>query len=161
MSADNQFGTPHYGISALLPCPTPPTLSCLLAARAARVGIYTSYAQTHLVQAQYYRDAERLDEFMSVNEFLRDLNAEKKGSGEKLTEKEKGGRGLAGLNRLIAVMFDADRTSLSVSTFEDKLKERNGITSPIGSFRNIRSRQQDTADTHGRSAIVYPRLDWS
>ena len=53
---------------------------------------------------------------MSVNEFLRDLNAEKKGSGEKLTEKEKGGRGLAGLNKLIAVMFDADRTCLSVHT---------------------------------------------
>jgi hypothetical protein len=49
---------------------------------------------------------------MSVNEFLRDLNAEKKGSGlgEKLTEKENGGRGLAGLQKLIAVMFDADRT---------------------------------------------------
>lgn len=98
---------------------------------------------------------------MSVNEFLRDLNAEKKGSGEKLTAKEKGGRGLAGLNKLIAVMFDADRTSLSVSTFEDKLKERNGITSPIGSFRNIHPRQQDPSDTHGRSAIIYPRLDWS
>jgi len=98
---------------------------------------------------------------MSVNEFLRDLNAEKKGSGEKLTEKEKGGRGLAGLNKLIAVMFDADRTSLSVYTFEKKLMNRNGITSPIGSFRNIHLRQQDHSDTNGDSTIVYPRLDWS
>jgi len=98
---------------------------------------------------------------MSVNEFLRDLNAEKKGSGEKLTEKEKGGRGLGGLNKLIAVMFDADRTPLSVDPFEKELMERNGITCPIGSFRNIHSRQQDPSDTHGRSTIIYSRLDWS
>jgi palmitoyl-protein thioesterase len=112
--ADKQFGTPHFGISALLPCPTPPTLSCILAARAARVGIYTTYAQTHLVQAQYYRDAERLDQFMEMNEFLMDLNAEKKGSDEKLTYGEKGGEGLSGLENLVAIMFDADRTSCSI-----------------------------------------------
>jgi len=114
--ANEQFGTPHFGISALLPCPTPPTLSCILAARAARVGIYTTYAQTHLVQAQYFRDAERLDQFMEMNEFLRDLNAEKKGVDEKLTFEEKGGKGLSGLENLVAIMFDADRTSLSIDT---------------------------------------------
>jgi len=112
--ADKQFGTPHFGISALLPCPTPPTLSCILAARAARVGIYTTYAQTHLVQAQYYRDAERLDQFMEMNEFLRDLNAEKKGLNEKLTWEEKGGKGLSGLENLVAIMFDTDRTSFAI-----------------------------------------------
>jgi hypothetical protein len=75
-----QFGTPHYGISALIPCPTPPSISCLLAARAARLGTYTTYAQNNLIQAQYYRDVERLDEFMAVNTFLRDINGELKGN---------------------------------------------------------------------------------
>jgi palmitoyl-protein thioesterase len=70
------FGTPHYGIAALIPCPTPPTLSCLLAARAARAGIYTPWAQAHLVQAAYFRDPQRLDEFVESNGFLRDLNGE-------------------------------------------------------------------------------------
>jgi len=48
---------------------------------------------------------------METNDFLRDLNAEKKGNDEKLTEKEKGGRGLSGLENLVAIMFDADRMS--------------------------------------------------
>jgi palmitoyl-protein thioesterase len=88
-----------------------------LAARAARVGIYTTYAQTHLVQAQYYRDAERLEEYLEVNEFLRDLNGEKKGQdGEQgeLTKKEEGGHGLSGLENLVAIMFDADRSSIAI-----------------------------------------------
>nr|XP_019045996.1 palmitoyl-protein thioesterase [Kwoniella bestiolae CBS 10118]OCF24926.1 palmitoyl-protein thioesterase [Kwoniella bestiolae CBS 10118] len=98
------FGTPHFGISALIPCPTPPTLSCLLAARAARAGIYTPYAQTHIVQAAYFRDTERLDEFWEVNSFIRDLN------GEKEKGKNGSGKGVYGLENFVAVMFDQDRT---------------------------------------------------
>ncbi|EIW70935.1 hypothetical protein TREMEDRAFT_29260 [Tremella mesenterica DSM 1558] len=108
------FGTPHYGISALIPCPTPPTLTCLLAARAARAGIYRPWAQTHLVQAAYFRDTERLEEFYEVNTFLRDLNGEGvKGSEGEFREgkwKESGGKGLRELEHFIAIMFDADRT---------------------------------------------------
>jgi palmitoyl-protein thioesterase len=111
-----QFGTPHLGISALIPCPTPPTLSCLLAARAARSGIYTSYAQSHLIQAQYFRDSERLDTFLSTTTFVRDLNAEGRAlppPEEGRSGREKGGEGLTGLENLVAVMFDMDRESAS------------------------------------------------
>jgi hypothetical protein len=139
--ANYQFGTPHFGISALLPCPTPPTLSCILAARAARVGIYTTYAQTHLVQAQYYRDAERLDQFMEMNEFLRDLNAEKKGTGEKLTWEEKGGKGVSGLDNLVAIMFDADRIFFSILYMREGLMNRHRIPRSIGPFRYLHPRQ--------------------
>ena len=103
------FGTPHYGISALIPCPTPPTISCLLAARAARSGIYSSWAQTHLIQAAYFRDPARLDEFTATNTFVRDLNAEGKYLAGEKGEREAGGKGLSGLQNFIAVMFDADR----------------------------------------------------
>ncbi|WVR07292.1 hypothetical protein IAU60_004333 [Kwoniella sp. DSM 27419] len=123
------FGTPHFGISALIPCPTPPTLSCILAARAARAGIYRPYAQKHIVQAAYFRDTERLDEFWQVNEFLRDLNGEKglaedadldvtaheiaaghvRGRGTSKGE-HGAGHGLNHLQNLVAVMFEEDRT---------------------------------------------------
>jgi hypothetical protein len=54
---------------------------------------------------------------METNEFLRDLNAEKKGQSEgELTKKEKGGEGLRGLENLVAIMFDADRMSPSHHT---------------------------------------------
>jgi hypothetical protein len=49
-----------------------------------------------------------------MNEFLRDLNAEKKGTDEKLTYGEKGGKGVSGLENLVAIMFDADRTFLPI-----------------------------------------------
>ncbi|ADV20138.1 palmitoyl-protein thioesterase [Cryptococcus gattii E566] len=111
------FGTPHYGISALIPCPTPPTLSCLLAARAARAGIYRPWAQNHLVQAAYFRDTERLDEFYEVNEFVRDLNGERPFAKHQDIEeinRRKGkrgeGKGLKGLDNLVAIIFDDDRT---------------------------------------------------
>ena len=104
-----QFGTPHYGISALIPCPNPPTLTCLLAARAARSGIYTPWAQTHLVQAAYYRDPSRLEEFLDINTFIRDLNGEGKWLANGTTEREGGGGGVDGLDNLVAVVFDADR----------------------------------------------------
>ncbi|WVO16415.1 hypothetical protein L204_104090 [Cryptococcus depauperatus] len=108
------FGTPHYGIAALIPCPTPPTLSCLLAARAARGAIYTFWAQSHLIQAAYFRDTNRLEEFYGANEFIRDLNGEEPFSKNSSKGKMRGnrgeGRGLADLDNLVAIMFDADHT---------------------------------------------------
>ena len=103
------FGSPHFGISALIPCPTPPSLTCLLAARAARAGIYTPWAQSHLVQAAYFRDPARIDEYLATNTFLRNLNGEGR-LVEDAGEKGEGGKGIGGLENLVAVMFDADRT---------------------------------------------------
>jgi len=105
----SQFGSPHYGISALIPCPNPPTLSCKLAARAAKAGIYTAWAQTHLVQAQYYRDPERLDEFMFRNTFLRDMNGEGALQDDG-GERGDGGAGLGDLENLVAIAFKEDNT---------------------------------------------------
>lgn len=116
-----QFGTPHYGIAALIPCPEPPTLSCRLAARAARTGIYTKWAQTHLIQAQYYRDPARLDEFLFSNTFVRDLNAEgilddDPDSDEPPTGRERGGKGLGKLENVVAVAFEEDMTVFPAKT---------------------------------------------
>jgi palmitoyl-protein thioesterase len=105
---DPQFGAPHYGISALIPCPDPPTLSCKLAARAAKAGIYTTWAQTHLIQAQYYRDGARLDEFLFRNTFIRDMNGE--GVLDPEAERGDGGNGLGQLENLVAVAFKEDTT---------------------------------------------------
>ncbi|WVF71769.1 hypothetical protein IAT40_006577 [Kwoniella sp. CBS 6097] len=110
------FGTPHFGIAALIPCPTPPTLSCLLAARAARSGIYKPWSQRNLVQAAYFRDTERLDEFWQVNEFVRDLNGEKQLAGDvddddkQWKGKNRAGKGLGGLETFVAIQFEDDRT---------------------------------------------------
>jgi len=67
---------------------------------------------------------------MEINEFLRDLNAEKKGVNEKLTFEEKGGKGLSGLDNLVAIMFDADRTSFPIvpkrgTDEQERYRQRN------------------------------------
>lgn len=84
---------------------------CKLAYNAARAGVYTAFAQRRLIQAQYYRDVDRLDEFLTLNTFLRDLNAEGilDDDGEP-TGREHGGRGLDKLENLIAVNFLNDTT---------------------------------------------------
>ena len=46
------FGSPHMGIADLPVC-SPTDLMCQLARRAARVGVYSSWAQTNLVQVIY------------------------------------------------------------------------------------------------------------
>lgn len=105
---DRQFGSPHYGIASPIPCPARfPSPQCLLAARAAKIGIYRPWSQTHLVQAQYYRDPARMEEYLRENTFIRDMI----GEGKYLAGEEDGdgGMGVAGLENFVAVMFDKDR----------------------------------------------------
>ncbi|BEI87849.1 uncharacterized protein CcaverHIS019_0105670 [Cutaneotrichosporon cavernicola] len=104
------FGTPHFGITDLIPCPDPPTLTCTLASRAAKAGIYTRWAQSHLIQAQYYRDPVRMRQFLQTNTFLRDLNGEKDMDEEGGFRRENGGRGLGGLENVVAIAFRDDIT---------------------------------------------------
>ncbi|WWC61567.1 uncharacterized protein I303_104151 [Kwoniella dejecticola CBS 10117] len=131
------FGTPHFGISALIPCPTPPTLTCLLAARAARSGIYTSYAQSHIVQAAYFRDTERLDEFYAVNTFVRDLNGEK-GLGGDSNDKSQSHTQTISLDT-----FDDDdneailRVREEVRRRREDKKGRNGSGQGVGGLQNF------------------------
>lgn len=48
-----------------------------------------------------------MEEFLQVNTFLRDLNAE----NEKDENEKPGGRGLAKLENIVAIAFDEDRRS--------------------------------------------------
>ena len=102
-----QFGAPQYGIASPIPCSRIPSVQCLLAARAAKVGIYRPWAQKHLIQAQYYRDPARMEEFLQTNTFIRDMNAEGKFLAG--VPEGDGGKGVVGLQNMILVMFDKDR----------------------------------------------------
>ena len=69
------FGSQHMGVSDIPTC-RPGDLFCLLARSAARRGVYSSYAQKNLVQAQYFRDPARLDVYLQTNSFLTGINGE-------------------------------------------------------------------------------------
>ncbi|PCH43918.1 palmitoyl-protein thioesterase [Wolfiporia cocos MD-104 SS10] len=98
------FGSQHMGISDIPGC-RPWDLLCQAARRAAQGGVYTQYAQEHLVQAQYYRDPARLETYLASNRFLADINNEAPGAPNATYAAN-----LATLNTLVLVLFLQDKT---------------------------------------------------
>jgi len=98
------FGSQHMGISDIPGC-KPWDLMCQAARRAAISSVYSHWAQTNIVQAQYYRDPSRMDSYLAVNEFLADINNE-------LTDTQNTtyAKNLPALNKLVLVLFSEDVT---------------------------------------------------
>lgn len=93
------------GISDLPAC-SPADFLCRLAEGALRGGIYTDYAQSHVVSAQYFRDPrsiEKLQRYLDANKFLTDINNE-------LKQDEEYKRRLSSLETFVMLQFDQDKT---------------------------------------------------
>ncbi|KAF9227294.1 palmitoyl-protein thioesterase [Gyrodon lividus] len=100
------FGSQHMGISDLPLC-RPLDFLCQVARRAAKAGVYSEWAQDHLVQAQYFRDPAQLLMYMSSGSFLADINNEVLlPSSRKETYTEN----LASLHNFVLVLFAEDKT---------------------------------------------------
>ncbi|KAN0065303.1 hypothetical protein ACQY0O_001138 [Thecaphora frezii] len=100
------FGSQHMGIADLPAC-GPTDLLCRLAETALRGGIYTDYAQSHLVSAQYYRnpkDPNAFARYLAKNDFIRDIN------NEGPTRNQTYADNLLQLDNFVMVMFDKDAT---------------------------------------------------
>ncbi|KAI9068364.1 alpha/beta-hydrolase [Trametes sanguinea] len=102
------FGSQHMGVSDLPACRGPWDLFCQLARRAARGGVYTDWAQRNLVQAQYFRDADRLALYRARSRFLAPLNNE--ADPVRAPRNASFARNLASLDMLVLVLFAADKT---------------------------------------------------
>ncbi|OBZ68161.1 Palmitoyl-protein thioesterase 1 [Grifola frondosa] len=103
------FGSQHMGISDIPLC-RPWDVLCQLARRAARNGVYTEWAQNNLVQAchflaQYFRDPSQLEFYLESNRFLTSINNEIPASANSTYMQN-----LASLNKLVLVLFSADKT---------------------------------------------------
>ncbi|KAF8671770.1 Alpha beta-hydrolase [Rhizoctonia solani] len=101
------FGSQHMGISDLPGC-KPGDFLCWLARNTALRGMYSNYAQSHLVQAQYFRDprsAHDLQSYLTANTFLADINAEVPDTDQALYK-----RNLVSLDALVLVLFSEDKT---------------------------------------------------
>lgn len=100
------FGSQHMGIADLPAC-GPTDLLCRVAEAALRGGIYTDYAQSHLVSAQYYRnpkDPKAFAAYLEKNDFIKDINNE----GEHINTTY--AKNLASLENFVMLMFDKDTT---------------------------------------------------
>ncbi|GBE81325.1 alpha/beta-hydrolase [Sparassis crispa] len=98
------FGSQHMGISDIPLC-RPLDIACQLARRAARGGVYTEWAQSNLVQAQYYRDPVQLERYLSSNHFLASINNEVPDTANSTYSDN-----LLSLHKLVLVVFSADKT---------------------------------------------------
>ena len=47
-----------------------------------REGLYSTFAQRNVVPAQYWRDEARIQDYLSINTFLKDINNERVGDEE-------------------------------------------------------------------------------
>ncbi|KAL5485072.1 hypothetical protein ACEPAI_7714 [Sanghuangporus weigelae] len=98
------FGSQHMGVADMPMC-RPTDLLCNLARRAARAGVYGGYAQKNLVQAQYFRDPDRLPEYFASNKFLTSINNE-----IPETVNETYANNLVTLSNLVLILFSEDKT---------------------------------------------------
>lgn len=64
------------GISSSPPC-RPTDFFCKATQWALRTGVWTPYAQSSVVPAQYFRNQAKIDEYLSHSSFLKDINNER------------------------------------------------------------------------------------
>jgi len=98
------FGSQHMGISDIPLCRSWDLL-CQIARRTAKQAVYGTWAQSNLVQAQYYRDPTNMETYLSSNHFLASINNEVPESRNVTYA-----RNLSSLNKLVLVIFSKDKT---------------------------------------------------
>ncbi|SCV68042.1 BQ2448_163 [Microbotryum intermedium] len=123
------LGSQHVNghlVPAPLPTRFPPFSTChLFRLSLLQNGLYSNWAQQNLLPAQYVRDEARIDDYMNVNTFLRDINNERIGDREVGPPKD-GGEGFkqgndegrnqtykanfAELEKLVLLRFSMDTT---------------------------------------------------
>ncbi|KAI8334636.1 palmitoyl-protein thioesterase [Chlamydoabsidia padenii] len=70
------FGSPHGGVSDIPNCANIHDFKCTLMRTMVKRGVYTSYVQHHVVQAQYYKSPLDYEGYLESNIFLPKINNE-------------------------------------------------------------------------------------
>ncbi|KAF8520395.1 alpha/beta-hydrolase [Hysterangium stoloniferum] len=98
------FGSQHMGIAASAAC-KPFDVVCYLVQSVISTGVYTEWAQTNVIPAQYFRDSKQLPTYLASNHFLTAINNEIPTSRNATYAKN-----LASLSNLVLVLFTQDTT---------------------------------------------------
>ncbi|KAE8190385.1 hypothetical protein A4X06_0g6961 [Tilletia controversa] len=129
------FGSQHMGVADLPAC-KPLDLLCRLAESAMRAGVYTNYAQKHIVAAQYVRNPlnkAAFHDYLTKNAFLADINNERRIDRNYVKR-------LGSLEKFVMIMFSQD---LTVSPKESSL---------FASYAD-----PNTTTTYGLASRIHPR----
>jgi palmitoyl-protein thioesterase len=99
------FGSQHNGISEFESCKLTDWI-CNGAEALLRSGRWTSFAQSRVVPAQYFRDPRELDQYLEHSNFLADINNERE--VKNATYK----KNLSSLNKFAMFMFEEDTVAV-------------------------------------------------
>ncbi|KAJ2125102.1 hypothetical protein IW147_001233 [Coemansia sp. RSA 720] len=96
------WGAPHAGVSQIPECARQDDMMCNWMRRVAARGVYSWYVRDHVVQAQYFKDPKRLDEYVERSVFLPDINGDSREQPAEYRER------LVALDKLVLVRFSDD-----------------------------------------------------
>jgi palmitoyl-protein thioesterase len=108
------FGSQHNGIVDYRVCSSRDWL-CRGAMALLHGNTWTSFVQSRLVPAQYFRDPADIDSYLEYSNFLADIN------NERVLKNETYARNIAALENLVLYVFEDDTTVIPKETawFED------------------------------------------
>ncbi|KAJ5135042.1 uncharacterized protein N7515_004320 [Penicillium bovifimosum] len=119
------FGSQHNGISEFESCASTDWV-CRGAEALLRSGRWTSFAQSRVVPAQYFRDPTELDLYLEKSNFLADIN------NERAVKNETYKKNLASLNRFVMYMFEDDTVAVpKESAFFSEVDPTTGEVTPL------------------------------
>lgn len=99
------FGSQHNGIAEFQKCASPTDWVCQGANAILKSStVWSDFAQSRLVPAQYYRPIDDYDNYLEHSNFLADIN------NERLLKNTTYADNLAALEKFVMVLFRADRT---------------------------------------------------
>ncbi|KAJ1821991.1 hypothetical protein LPJ56_001023 [Coemansia sp. RSA 2599] len=97
------FGSPHSGVARIPECAKDGDVLCKWMRGLALRGVYSWYVRDHVVQAQYFKDPERIDQYMDYNIFLPYVNNEAADKREVVYRER-----LRALEKLVLIRFSED-----------------------------------------------------
>jgi palmitoyl-protein thioesterase len=104
------FGSQHNGIAEFQKCKSATDLVCQGANGLLRAGTWSSFVQSRLVPAQYFRNLDELDSYLESSNYLADIN------NERPLKNETYKKNLSSLNKFVMFIFNDDTTVIPKET---------------------------------------------
>jgi palmitoyl-protein thioesterase len=119
------FGSQHNGISEFQECDSTDWL-CKAAMGIMRSSTWSSFVQSRVVPAQYFRDPEDLASYLEHSNFLADIN------NERAQKNKTYAANLASLNKFAMYMFTEDTTVIpKESAWFAEVNRTSGMITPL------------------------------
>ncbi|KAJ2699989.1 hypothetical protein H4218_002307 [Coemansia sp. IMI 209128] len=97
------FGSPHGGVARVPECNSSDDTLCQWMRQLASKGVYSWYIRDHVIQAQYFKDPERIDQYLQYNIFLPDINGDLEERNEAYRER------ILALDKMVLYKFSEDK----------------------------------------------------